>query len=153
VNVRNAEQMKSKLGTLRLIHAAHIAAIPLFAWVAQSRCACDNSGWNLSHWVVTGLALYGGIGGFVFRRTLMRRAEEALRKDASSSKGLRQWQAANIVPMTMAESIVVWGVVLQMVLGGALWQASFFYAGGLILLLLWMPRIPTTASGLKIANS
>jgi hypothetical protein len=45
--------------------------------------------------------------------------------------------------MAFAENIVLWGLLVRMVLGGALWQASLFYLFGLALLLYWTPRLPT----------
>jgi F0F1-type ATP synthase membrane subunit c/vacuolar-type H+-ATPase subunit K len=137
-------EMKSKLGKLRLIQSVYIVAIPLFGWVAESVRGRGSSDWTLWHWVMTGLALYAALGGFFLRRKLMRRSEEALAKDASNPKALKQWQAGHLIGFASAEAIVIWGVVVRMVLGGALWQASLFYAAGLFLLLLWTPRMPIT---------
>lgn len=136
-------EMKSKLGKLRLIQSVYIVAIPLFGWVAESVRGRGSSDWTLWHWVMTGLALYAALGGFFLRRKLMRRSEEALAKDASNPKALKQWQAGHLIGFASAEAIVIWGVVVRMVLGGALWQASLFYAAGLFLL-LWTPRMPIT---------
>ena len=135
---------KSMLQKLRLIHLVFLVSIPLCAWVAQSACPSNSSDWTVWHWVITGLALYAAFVGFFYRRKLVHSSEEALRRDASNSKALRQWQAAQIVGMAAAEAIAFYGVVLQMVLGGPRSQASFFYAIGLLLLLLWRPQIPTT---------
>ena len=139
-------EMKSKLGKLRLIQSVYIVAIPLFGWVAESVRGRGSSDWTLWHWVMTGLALYAAFGGFFLRRKLMRRSEEALAKDASNPKALKQWRAGHLIGFASAEVIVLWGVVVRMVLGGALWQALLFYAAGLFLLLLWTPRMPITAS-------
>ena len=92
---------------------------------------------------MAGLALYAALGGFFFRRTLMRRSEDALAKDATDPKALKQWETSQIIGMSMAEGVVVMGLVVRVVLGGTLWQASLFYAVGLLLLLLWTPRLPT----------
>lgn len=136
--------MKSKLGKLRLIQSVYILTIPLFVWIAESTRGRGRSDWTLWHWVITGLALWAVSGGFRIRRRLIRRAEEALAKDASNPKTLRQWQAGQFIGMPFAESIVLCGVLVRMVIGGALWQASLFYALGLLLMLLWTPRMPTT---------
>ena len=136
--------MKSKLGKIRLIQAAFIVAILLFVRVAESVRGRGSNHWTLWHWVMTGLALYAALVGFFFRRKLLRRSEEALAKDASNPKALNQWQAGHLMGFASAEAIVLWGVVVRMVLGGALWQASLFYAAGLFLLLLWTPRMPIT---------
>jgi len=131
---------KSMLRKLRLVHLVFIVSIPLCAWVAQSSCPSNSSDWTLWHWVITGLAVYSAFVGFFYRRKLMRSSEAALRGDASNSKALKQWQAAQIVSMAAAEAIAFYGVVLQMVLGSPLSQASSFYTIGLLLLLLWRPR-------------
>jgi hypothetical protein len=136
--------MKSELGKIRLIQAAFIVAILLFVRVAESVRGRGSNDWTLWHWVMTGLALYAAWVGFFFRRKLLRRSEEALTKDASNPKALKQWQAGHLMGFAFAEAIVLYGVVVRMVLGGALWQASLFYAAGLFLLLLWTPRMPIT---------
>jgi hypothetical protein len=135
--------IKSPLRKMRVIHIAYIVAIPLFGWVAESISGRGLNHWTLWHWVMTGLALYAAWVGFFFRRKLMRRSEEALAKDGSDPKALRQWQAAQVIGFASAEAIVIWGVVVRIILGGTLWQAFLFYAAGLLLLLLWTPRMPT----------
>jgi F0F1-type ATP synthase membrane subunit c/vacuolar-type H+-ATPase subunit K len=134
-------EVKSKLRKLRLIQFTMIAAIPMFGWVAES-IGRGSSDWTLWHWVMTGLALYAALAGLFFRRRLMDRSQEAFAKDASNPKALKQWEAGHLIGLASAEAVVVWGVAVRMVLGGALWQASLFYAAGLILLLLWTPRMP-----------
>ena len=136
-------EMKSKLGKLRLIQVAHIMAVPFFGWIGESIRGQGSSAWTLWHWLMAGLALYAALGGFFFRRTLMRRSEDALAKDATDPKALKQWETSQIIGMSMAEGVVVMGLVVRVVLGGTLWQASLFYAVGLFLLLLWTPRLPT----------
>ncbi len=93
---------------------------------------------------MTGLAVYATLVGFSFRRKLLRRSEEALAKDASNPRALKQWQAGQFLGFAFAENIAIWGVLVRMVLGGALWQASLFYGAALFLLLLWTPRMPIT---------
>ena len=137
-------QMKPKLKKLRLIQLAMIAVIPIFGWVAEFRRDSGNNDWTLRHWLAAGLALWSAFGGFRHRHRLLFRSEQAAAKDASNPKALKQWEAGNLIGLASAESLVLWGLVVRMVLGGALWQASFFYAVGLFLLLLWTPRIPIT---------
>jgi hypothetical protein len=138
--------MKSTLGTARLFQWGYIVAIPLFGYVAESVGRRGSSNWTLWHWLVTGLALYTAFGGFRLRRRIMRRAEEVLVNDAANSKARRKWLAGQLIGFAFAESIALWGVVVRMVLGGTLWQASLFYATALLLLLLWTPRMPTKIS-------
>jgi len=118
-------------------------AVPFFGWIGESIRGHGSSAWTLWHWLMAGLALYAALGGFFFRRTLMRRSEDTLAKDATDPKALKQWETSQIIGMSMAEGVVVMGLVVRVVLGGTLWQASLFYAVGLLLLLLWTPRLPT----------
>jgi F0F1-type ATP synthase membrane subunit c/vacuolar-type H+-ATPase subunit K len=136
------EMMKAKLRKLRLIQLALIAVIPIFGWVAEIGRGRGSSDWTLGDWLVTGVALWAALGGFRLRRRMIGRSEEALAKDASNTKALKQWEAGHVIGLAMAGSVVLWGLVVRMVLGGALWQASLFYAAGLLLLLLWTPRTP-----------
>jgi hypothetical protein len=133
--------MKSKLRKLRLIQIAMIAVIPLFLWISESVCGRGSNDWTLRHWFVTGLALWSILGGLRVRHRVLRRSEDALAKDASNPKALGQWQAGHLIGFASAESIVMWGLVVRMILGGALWQASLFYAVGFLLMLLWTPRM------------
>lgn len=137
-------EIKSKLKKLRLIQLALIAVIPIFGWVAEIGRDPGSSEWSLRHWLVTGLALWVALGGFRFRRRMIHRSEELLAQDASNPKALKQWEAGNVLVLAMAEAVVLWGLVMRMVLGGAFWQASLFYSTGLFLLLLWTPRMPIT---------
>jgi F0F1-type ATP synthase membrane subunit c/vacuolar-type H+-ATPase subunit K len=139
-------EMKSKLRKLRIIQLALIAVIPIFGWVAEIDRRRGSSDWTLQHWLVAGLTLWAVLGGFRIRHRLLRRSGEALKKDTSDPKALRQWEAGQVVGLAVAESVAVWGLLVRMVLGGALWQALSFYVVALFLLLLWTPRMPTAAS-------
>lgn len=136
--------MKSKLWKLRLLHSAYVLTIPLFGWIAETVSGRGSNGWTLWQWVMTCLTLWAVLGGFRIRRRLIGRAEEALAKDASNPKALRRWALGQFLGMVFAEAIVLYGVVVRMIIGGALWQASLFYVLGLVLMLLWTPRMPTT---------
>jgi hypothetical protein len=136
-------EMKSRLTKLQLIQWALIAAIPIFGWVAEIDRDPGNNDWTWRHGVVAGLALWVALEGFRFRRRLLDRSSQELAKDSSDPKALKHWEIGNIIGLAMAEAVVQWGLVVCMVLGGALWQASLFYAVGLVLLLLWTPRKPT----------
>lgn len=138
--------MKSRLSKLRLFHVAFIASVPLYVLFAENVRHRGNGNWTSWHWVVAGLTLWTALGGFRLRRRIIGRSKEALAKDASNPKALKQWEAGQMIGMASAEAIVLWGVVLRVVLAGALWQASLFYAAGLFLLLLWTPRMPTKIS-------
>jgi hypothetical protein len=137
------DEIKSRLKKLRLIQLTFVSSVLLFACVAEIS-GSRTGDWTLNHWFVTGLALWGGLGGLIVRNRLLRRSEKAFATDPF--KGLNLWQSAQIVGFAFAESIALWGFVFRRVLGGALWQASLFYAISLLLLFLWTPRMPVTTT-------
>ena len=100
--------MKSKLRKVRLIQLALIAVIPIVGYITEILFDRGNSDWTCRHSLVTGLVLWSTLGGFRLRRRLIHRSEEALAKDPSNPKALRQWEAGQIIGLAMAES-VVWG--------------------------------------------
>jgi F0F1-type ATP synthase membrane subunit c/vacuolar-type H+-ATPase subunit K len=142
MSVDSVRQIKSELRKMRLIHAAFAVSMPLVIWITQSISGYGCSDWTLWYWVMAGLALWAVFGGFQVRGRAIRRSEEALVRDTSNLKALRQWQAGQIIGMAFAEAIVFYGVVVRMVLRGTVWQALPFYAVGLLLLLFWTPRMP-----------
>ena len=77
---------------------------------------------------------------------------ETLANDAASSKGLKQWEAGNLIGLLMAAGVAGWGLVIRFVLRGAVWQAMLFYAAGIFLLLLWTPRLPMRPSEVDHRN-
>jgi F0F1-type ATP synthase membrane subunit c/vacuolar-type H+-ATPase subunit K len=139
-------ELKARLSKLRLFQFAIIASIPMFVWVAELGRDPGESGWTWKHWLVTALVLWGVFGGSRVRHRILIRSEKELVTDVSNPKALKQWESGHILGLAFAESVALWGLVVRMVLGGALWQASIFYAAGFILLLLWTPLLP---SGLR----
>jgi len=135
--------LRASLSKLRLFQFAIIASIPMFAWVAEMVSRPGSNSWTLRHWVVAAFALWTVFGGARVRGRMLARAATALAKDASELKAVKQWEAGHVLGMAFAESLALWGVVVRMVLGGALWQASLFYSVSLVLLLYWTPRLPT----------
>lgn len=134
-------EMKSKLRKLRLIQFALIAVIPIFGLLAEIVSYPGSNNWTLGHWLVTCFALCVAWAGFRLRHMLLHRVEQKLVMDASNPKALKQWAAVHVCVLAMAENVALCGLVVRLVLNGALWQASLFYAGSLILLMLWTPRL------------
>ncbi len=144
MNALYIQQMKAKIGKLRIIQVAHLITIPILVWVANMIPPADSPDWTLWHWIVTGFAVYSVCVGFFLRRKLMQGSLKALQDNPLDSKAVKQWQTAQLVSISLAEAPVVCGWVLQFFLGAMIEQAAPFYAAGLFLLLLWTPRMPTT---------
>lgn len=135
-------EINSTLGKLRLLQYGLIAATLIFAWVAEMGRRTGSDDWTWRHWLVAGGAIYIAWVGFRFRRRLLDRSGKALVIDASNIKAFKQWKVANGFGLYMAFAVGECGLVVRMVLGSAFWQASLFYAAGLLLLMIWTPRAP-----------
>ena len=120
--------MDSCLRKLRLIHWGLLASIPFFAAVAEIGRNPGSSTWTWRHWFAAGLCCWVILGAFRLRSRLVDRSKERL-------------------TLAMAEGVAFWGLVVRMVFGGTLWQASPFYLSALALILLWAPRLPITKTG------
>jgi F0F1-type ATP synthase membrane subunit c/vacuolar-type H+-ATPase subunit K len=135
-------ELKARLTRLRLFQLAMIVSIPLFGRVAEIGGDPGSNSWTMWHWLVVGVVLWAIFGVSSIRSRILTRSQQALAKDASDLKALKQWDVGHIIGMAFAENIAMWGLVVRMVLGGALWQALLFYIASLILLLIWTPRLP-----------
>ena len=67
-------------------------------------------------------------------------AAEVLRREPEDRSALARWRFANILSCAFAESVTLLGFALK-VLEASWGIAGWFFAGGLILLLLWAPRL------------
>ena len=137
-------ELKASVRKLRLFQFAMIAAVPILAGVAEIARHPGSNSWTLWHWVIAAVALSSVFSGSNLRRQMLARAATALARDASDPKALKQWEAGQMVGLAFAENVALWGLLVRVVLGGALWQASLFYSLSLILLLYWSPRLPTS---------
>lgn len=135
--------MESAFKKVRFIQWALLAAIPLFAWVAEIGRGTGSSDWSWRHWFAMGLAVWSVSAAFRLRNRLVHRSTEKLMNDATDAKAVRQWEVGQVVTLAMVEGVGFWGLALRMVFHGTLWQASIFYATAVFLLLLWTPRMPS----------
>ena len=75
-----------------------------------------------------------------FRSQLIDAAVEILRSNPEDAAAIKRWRAGNIMSFTFAECLALFGVVLKFL--GAEWKISGpFLALGLVVLLLWTPKL------------
>ncbi|SRR5579871_16453 len=135
--------MESVFKKVRLIQRALLLSIPLFAGIAEIGRGRGTSDWTWRHWLAVGLCIWSVSGAFRLRSRLLRRSNEKLMNNVADAKAAKQWETGHVVALAMAEGVAFWGLVIRMAFHGTLWQASIFYVMGLLLLLLWMPRVPS----------
>src|SRR5260370_17881299 len=114
----NMLDINRTLRNLRMLQWGLMAALLLFAGVAEMVCVPGNDDWNLKHWLITGMALWGVLGAFRLRRKLLNRSRQALTKDASDLKWLEQWEVGHVFSLTLAGGVATWGLLVRFVLVG-----------------------------------
>jgi len=129
------------LQQVRLVHLAFVVTWFLFIFVLQFEL---KPAVRPIEPIVLGAIVLAAVSsvnvGWTMRRKLLARAAEALQQELQDGADLARWRAANILSFAFAESVMLFGFVLKMM--GASWGiAGWFFAGGLILLLLWTPRL------------
>ena len=78
--------------------------------------------------------------GATLRKRFLNGAAESLRKDPQDAKGLQLWRTGNILSFCFAESTMLFGVALKFL--GARWKVSgTFFVLGMLLMILWMPKL------------
>lgn len=74
-----------------------------------------------------------------FRAKFISGAEVILRAGPDNATAIAKWRTGNLLSFCMAETVALFGLVLRFLAFG--WNvAGVFFAGGLVLLLLWTPR-------------
>jgi F0F1-type ATP synthase membrane subunit c/vacuolar-type H+-ATPase subunit K len=74
------------------------------------------------------------------RQAMVSRALETLQLHPEDSASAKRWFGGNMILFALCESVVVYGLVLRFI--GATWiQVAPFYLAGIVLLILFRPRI------------
>ena len=95
---------------------------------------CDT-GWLI------GLVTWSAWGGISVRRRLVARAT-AQSNAADPIAPLKAWTASQLIGIMLAEGVVLWGLVSNIVIASPPWLSDAFYTLGLLLLFKFMPRKP-----------
>jgi len=131
---------QSALLSTRAVQSVLLAAIALYAVTAERSTGPAERVPFLSPWNLSVLAL-GVVGGSLFlRKTFLVAANEELRRDPHSEKGLNQWRKGTIVSMVVAMSIGLFGFILRTMGNARIVEWSYFMAS-VALLVLWRPRL------------
>ena len=126
---------------LRLIHAALLFSIVLYVRVMQL-IRPNSEPMNPLLPLVLGFVAVLNIGfGQMMRSRNIPTALETLRVKPDDQASLAKWRTGALVSACLAESIVLFGMVLYL-LGGRTWQVAPFLAGGALMMLLWWPKRP-----------
>jgi hypothetical protein len=132
--------MRGALRTVRLIQIAMLVSIGIYAVVGEiagARLTTDAK--TLYAISFASISLVGAI--LVVRKTLVLQSEEELKAKPGDPVVLARWKTGYIVSYALCEALALFGLLLRF-MGFSLAQVWPYYAGALVLLLLFWPRLP-----------
>jgi hypothetical protein len=123
-----------------VIYASFVTTLFLFIVVIETAKPAEKL---ISPMIIGAFALAAisyVLVGATLRRKFLNAAEERLRQEPHDAKGLQLWRTGNLLSFAIAESVMLLGVAQKFL--GARWTISgIFFALGLLLMILWMPRL------------
>jgi hypothetical protein len=116
-----------------------------FAFIATKISPADVQAPAYLPYVMIGLAFAElGIGIFFRRRNLLPAAAQ-LRVDANNVSAITRWRLGNLFSFCISMNVVLFGFVLK-ILGSTWIVAGPFFAAGILLLVLWRPRMAVSTA-------
>ena len=134
--------IQSKLRKLRTIQFLLISLVLVSASLAVAAKAKSRPEWAASNSWITVLGAFCALEGFYIRRRFISPAGAALASNSADQQALRRWEAWQYLALMLASAIGFYGYVIRVVLHGTMEEALWFYLIGLVLLVIWTPRIP-----------
>jgi hypothetical protein len=133
--------MEATLKKLRIIQIALIAWLAFLIYLAEHIHSSSAALKPAVLWAIVALGIYLMIMILSYRVRRLSPALEKLRHQPSDAAALKKWELWSITILVLSQSLGLYGMCLR-VLGASFSQALGFYAGGIILLLLFTPRRP-----------
>lgn len=139
---QSALNMNDTLRLLRMVHAALVVSMILYAWIpGQTLHSYPN---EINRQLFTTLAILAGAtlgAAVIVRAKMIQPAVEALRSKPDDRASLNRWRAGSFIVYALTESVVLYGFVL-LLQGATRSEAAGFYVAGIGLMLWWYPRRP-----------
>ena len=89
------------------------------------------------------ISLVGAV--LVVRKTMVLQSEEELRTRPTDPIVLARWKTGYIVTYALCEALGLFGLLLR-IMGSTLSQVWPYYAGSIVMMLLFWPRVPQPTS-------
>lgn len=96
-----------------------------------------HGGLDWRHGALVVLAAWSVSGAFSMRRRLLNRA--SLKARGGDPSAAKTWTAAQLMSIMFAQSIVLWGLVANSVIGSPEWLSDGLYVLGMLLLFKFLP--------------
>lgn len=110
---RAAPATQQTLRMLRIVHAALLIAILLYAWIPEAiELPATHSGDRTLYGALGAVALLCAAIAFVVRGRMLGPALDAIRKNPADSQAHQRWRVAVLVSGALALAVVLYGFVL-----------------------------------------
>jgi hypothetical protein len=138
------QSIETSLRQLRIIHAAMLFSIVLYAFISLRAPARPVPPPTVLYaFMFVTLADVGLI--LVLRNKLLASSGPLSSGQSDDSLVIARWRSACIITWALCESIALFGLVLRY-MGFAMTQAMIFFVAGFVLMALFAPRRPLTTS-------
>ena len=130
--------MGAALRTVRIIQIAMLVSVGIYAVVGEvvgSRLTTNAS--TLYAISFASISLVGAI--LVVRKTMVLQSEAELKVKPEDAATLVRWKTGYIVSYVLCEALALFGLLLR-IMGFTLTQVWPYYAGSVVMLLLFWPR-------------
>ena len=134
--------MGAALRTVRLIQIAMLVSVGICAAVGEvvgPRLTTDAK--TLYAISFASISLVGAI--LVVRKTMVLQSEAELRDKPGDPVTLARWKTGYIVTYVLCESLALFGLLLR-IMGFTFTHVWPYYAGSVVMMLLFWPRLPQT---------
>lgn len=136
---------QTTLRRMRIIHGVFLLAAILYIWVPF--VAVHNNGRTVTREFVATFSLALGVMvlciiglAAYFRSRYVHPSSEKLRDNPDDAEAAGNWRKGIVLSLVFCESIVLYGLVMRIL--GVGWNISgIFYAVGILLMLVWTPRL------------
>ena len=138
-------QVASAVQKVRTVQIVLMITIPLYGLAGESLAPLVPKELKIILPAILMFDLFIVVGGLILRARMVRAAEEALRLHPDDAQALNRWRAGTLGLLVLTESVALSGVALR-IMGSSFWDVVPFYAGAILLMLLWTPRLDVSSS-------
>ncbi len=132
--------MGPALRTVRIIQVAILVSIGICVTAGEVVGASGKTDIRALYAIpFAAISLVGAI--LVVRKTMVLQSEEELQRRPGDLALAARWKTGYIVTYVLCEALALFGLLLR-IMGSTLSQVWPYYAGSLVLVLLFWPRLP-----------
>ncbi len=132
--------MGAALRAVRLIQIAMLMSVGIYAVVGEVVGRHLNTDETVLYAIsFASISVVGAI--LVVRKTMVLQSEAELTEKPGDPVIIARWKAGYFVTYSLCDALALFGLLLR-IMGFTLTQVWPYYAGSLVLLLLFWPRLP-----------